>query len=214
VLAVPIGDLQFTATGTYSDGSVGDITGNVTWESSNESVATTSATGLATMRAEGLADIMASDPATGTSGTVSVSVIPAALFTLDVSPIDPTILVGSSLQLTAWGTLADDYSTTDFTSSVTWTSADERVATVSATGLVSAVALGATPIIATDPITGVSATTTITVTDVLGLSYVALSRGSVIGGGTVQVTGVVALRGASSRPLTLSPDAIHPCHCQ
>jgi hypothetical protein len=30
---------------------VGDITRNVTWESSNESVATMSATGLATMRA-------------------------------------------------------------------------------------------------------------------------------------------------------------------
>jgi hypothetical protein len=193
VLAVPIGGLQFTATGTYSDGSTNDITGDVAWTSSNESVATTSATGLATMLAEGSADISASDPATGVAKTVTVSVLPAPLFTLDVSPIDPTILMGSSLQLTAWGTLTDDYTAAEYTSSVMWTSTDEGIATVSPEGVVSGVALGATPIIATDPITGVSAATTVTVTDVLALSYVALSRGSVVGGGAVEITGVVAL---------------------
>jgi hypothetical protein len=193
VLAVPIGDLQFTATGTYSDGSTGDVTENVTWASLNESVATISQTGLATMSAEGSTDVSATDPATGIAANVSVSVLPAPLFSLDVSPIDPTILIGSSLQLTAWGTLGDDGTSVEYTNSLTWTSADETVATVSATGMVTAVALGATPIVATDPITGISASTTVAVTDVLGLSYVALSRGSVIGGGSVEVAGVVVL---------------------
>jgi hypothetical protein len=192
-LAVPLGDLQFTATGTYSDGSTADITGTVTWTSSNESIATTSATGLATMRAVGSTDISATDPETGLQDAVSVTVLPAALLTLDVSPIDPTILTGASLQLTAWATLADDTTTADYTDSVAWTSSAETVATVSAGGVVTAVALGATTISATDPITGVTASTTVAVTDVLGLSYVALSRGSVVGGGPVEVTGVVAL---------------------
>ena len=39
---------QFTATGTYSDGSMSDITTQVVWTSSNTSTATISATGLVT----------------------------------------------------------------------------------------------------------------------------------------------------------------------
>ena len=39
---------QFTATGTYSDGSVADLTGAVTWSSSAPSIATITSGGLAT----------------------------------------------------------------------------------------------------------------------------------------------------------------------
>jgi Big-like domain-containing protein len=192
VLAVPMGDLQFTAVGAYSDGSTAEITASVIWASSNPSVATISGSALATLSAEGATDISATDPETGVSAKVAVSVLPSPLVSLDVSPIDPTILIGSSLQLTAWGTLADETSV-DCTSSVTWTSAAETVATVSPTGLAAGVALGVSPIEAKDPITAIGASTNVSVTDVLGLSYVALSRGSVVGGGSVQITGVVVL---------------------
>ena len=65
MLAVPVGSLQFTALGTYSDRSTADVTSEVAWASSNEAVATMSDTGLATISAEGSADISAKDPATG-----------------------------------------------------------------------------------------------------------------------------------------------------
>ncbi len=192
VLAVPMGDLQFTATGAYSDGSTAEITANVAWASSNEAVATISGSALATLRTEGATEISATDPTTGISTKVAVAVLPSPLVSLDVSPIDPTILIGSSLQLTAWGTLADETSV-DYTNDLTWTSAADTIATVSPTGLASGVALGVSPIEGKDPITAIAASTNVSVTNVLGLSYVALSRGSVVGGGSVQVTGLVVL---------------------
>ena len=52
---------QFSATGTFSDGSTGDITGLVTdWESATPSVATISGTGLASALALGTSEITAS----------------------------------------------------------------------------------------------------------------------------------------------------------
>jgi uncharacterized protein YjdB len=50
---------QFKATGTISDGTVEDITSQVTWASSNPTIATISATGLATGVAPGKTTITA-----------------------------------------------------------------------------------------------------------------------------------------------------------
>lgn len=51
---------QFTAMGTYSDDSNADITSQVTWVSSDTSIATISEAGLATGVAAGVTDITAS----------------------------------------------------------------------------------------------------------------------------------------------------------
>jgi Big-like domain-containing protein len=59
--------LQFTATGTYSDGSSGDITTSVNWSSSNESMITIDSLGVATPHATGGVTI------TATLGEVSAS---------------------------------------------------------------------------------------------------------------------------------------------
>jgi hypothetical protein len=66
-LTAPIGSSQqFKAIATYSDGSTQDITSQVTWVSSNASVATVSSSGLATVRAVGMASISAGISATAT----------------------------------------------------------------------------------------------------------------------------------------------------
>ncbi len=52
--------IQFTATGTYTNGTGGDITSSVNWVSSNPSVATISTTGLATGVTTGATTITAS----------------------------------------------------------------------------------------------------------------------------------------------------------
>ena len=57
--------VQFTATGTYTDGTVANISNSATWSSSNPSVATVSASGLATGAGAGTTTI------TATSGAVS-----------------------------------------------------------------------------------------------------------------------------------------------
>lgn len=61
------GARQFTATGTYSDGSTADITSAVTWASGTPGVATINTTGLATGVAAGTTAI------TAASGTISGS---------------------------------------------------------------------------------------------------------------------------------------------
>jgi hypothetical protein len=203
-IVVPM-DVQFTATGTYSDGSTADLTASVDWASSDASVAAFSndeARGLASFGAAGLTEITATDPTSGVAGAVSVL---AGALALDIAPLDASILIGSTLQLTATVTLDDlDDTAIDVTSIVTWTSSDETVATISAGGVVTAVALGTTMITAIDPLSGLTATTSVIVTDVLGLSYVSLSRGSVIGGGSVQITGTAVLTAITDEDFELT----------
>ena len=50
---------QFTATGTYSDGSTPDLTSSVTWASANTAVATIATTGLAIDAGDGSSTITA-----------------------------------------------------------------------------------------------------------------------------------------------------------
>jgi uncharacterized protein YjdB len=81
---------QFTATGTYSDGSTLNLTSTATWSSSSTSVATIAAGGLATAVAVGSTTITATSgtvtgtttlsvnaPGGSTSGSTAILVIPA-----------------------------------------------------------------------------------------------------------------------------------------
>jgi hypothetical protein len=63
---------QFTATGTFSDGSTRDITTQVTWSSSNSGVASVSASGLATSIAGGISTISAAQGTVTGSTTLTV----------------------------------------------------------------------------------------------------------------------------------------------
>jgi Tol biopolymer transport system component len=72
------GTKQFTATGTYSDGSTSDITGTVTWTSSDTAVVTiTSIGGIATGVSAGTATITASLEGKSGSATLTVAVAPS-----------------------------------------------------------------------------------------------------------------------------------------
>ena len=137
---------QFTATGSYSDGTSFDITTLVTWASSNAAVATMSSAGLATALTPGTVTL------TATSGSISenatLTVTSAALTSISVTPLLPLITVGAKLQMKATGIYADGTSY-DITNRVTWTSSNTAQATVGSTGLVSAVAAGTPTLTAT-----------------------------------------------------------------
>jgi hypothetical protein len=77
--------LQFTATGSYSDGSTRNISSSVTWGSSSSSVATVNSSGLATTAGGGTTTISAS--LSGVSGSTVFTVTPAML-TWDASGWD------------------------------------------------------------------------------------------------------------------------------
>jgi hypothetical protein len=66
--------VQFTATATYKDGTMGDVTANSTWNAIPSSVATISSTGVATAVAIGTATVTATAQGV-TSNSVTVTVI-------------------------------------------------------------------------------------------------------------------------------------------
>ena len=137
---------QFTATGTYSDNSTANITGQVTWSSSNSGVAIIAATGLATAVATGSTNISAS-LGNVTSNLFPLSVTSATLSSIAITAPNASIAKGTSEQFTATGTYSDN-STANITSQVTWTSSNTGAATISATGLATALAAGPTNITA------------------------------------------------------------------
>ncbi len=138
---------------------------------------------------EGLATITAS--LNGASAATSVTVTPAELATLALSPQTPTIYTGETLQLTAIGTMTDG-SSQDFTNRVSWTSADITVAIIDAAGLASTLFPGATNIsvsfafntvIDGGPQT-ISTSTTLTVKDPVDLVLTAPSAILLVGNST------------------------------
>lgn len=158
-LAVPQGT-QFTATGTYSDGTSHDITLAVTWSSGSPSVAGIVATsGAATAIAAGASIITAK--LGSISGITTLTVTPAVLLTIGVTPANPSISVPQSIQLTATGHYSDG-TNRDISSFVTWTSGTGGVASITSNGVAAALAPGATLI--TAALGSVSGVTTLTVT--------------------------------------------------
>lgn len=127
---IPLGrSRQFIATGMFSDSATQDITSLVAWESSKTSVATISnvagSRGLATSAGAGSTTIKA--VLNGISGSTALTVTPAVLEAIIVSPAAASIFPGLSQQFTASGHFSDG-STQDLTTSVTWSSSDALIA--------------------------------------------------------------------------------------
>jgi uncharacterized protein YjdB len=117
---------------------------NVTWESSDETVATVSTTGLVTAEAEGITNISVTTDDGGFTATcmVTVSTIPVPVAGVSLNKSETTIFVGNTELLTA---AIDPTDATD--QNLTWISFDESIATVSTSGLVTAIASGKASII-------------------------------------------------------------------
>ena len=140
----------------------------IIWSSSDETVATVSAAGEVTALSLGEAVITAT--AAGGSGvtascTVTVGRVPVASVLLDKS--EATLNAGESLAL-AVTILPED--ATD--KSVTWTSSNDDVATVSSDGVVTAVGAGTADVTATaNDGSGLSATCVVTVKEQVTISW-------------------------------------------
>lgn len=132
---------QFTATGTYSDGSTADITSQATWNSSNTAFATISG-GVASTLAPGSTSIGASFTSNGVTvnGSTNLTVAGGSLSSITVttpsltsSTQPPALVNGTKTRITATGTFSDG-SKRDITGAVTWSVADSTLATVSPAG--------------------------------------------------------------------------------
>ena len=167
--------VQLTATATYSDSSIEDISGTVTWKSSDTSIATVSSNGRVTAVKEGNVTITASVAGTAVSDTAAVTVKNADPTSLSLDPDSTKLLVGTT------ATLTPSYEPANVNASLVnliWNSSDENVATVDSDGVVTAVGRGTATITATVKGTSVKATATVTVSENSGriYYYAALSK--------------------------------------
>jgi uncharacterized protein YjdB len=152
------GTVQLSA--TLRDASGNTLTGRtVDWSSTNTTVATVSPSGLVTGRATGSAVVSARSEGRVGSATVTV-VPPEPVATVTVTPSPAPVWAGNTIQLMA--TLRDASGDVLLGRTVTWSSGNSSVATVSAAGLVTALAVGQATLTATSE--GRTGSTSVTVT--------------------------------------------------
>ncbi len=182
--SIPLGEnQQLFATGTYNDGSKQDLTSSVQWASSNPTILSLSALGMATADALGMVTV------TATSGTISATnplqVSPAIVVSFTVTPASSLLALGAGEQLTALAKFSDG-TTQDMTTSVSWSSADPAIANVSNQGFVLAEKVGGTTIyVSSDSVAG---SANVTVKPVLAVSYFSNARTSGVADATVRLT--------------------------
>jgi trimeric autotransporter adhesin len=158
---------QYTAQGTFSDGSNLDLTTAVLWSSSSDPTASISnadlSRGLATATAVGATTISASKD--GITGSTQLTVSAARIVSIDVQPSNDTVAKGLTKQFTATATFTDS-STSDVTSTALWSSSVATIASVSNSpgtiGLARGLLVGGTTMKAT--IGAISGSTLLTVT--------------------------------------------------
>ena len=190
--------LQFTATGTYSDGSGQDVTGGVSWSSLATNVATINATGMATSGHQGAAAIQAS--LSGVSASTTLTVGPAALVSVTVDPTTADIPLGTSQQFHASAVFTDG-SSSDITASASWSVTPSNLGSIGTPGLVISAAQGPGTVTAT--FSSIPGTAALNVGPPALVSMtVSPSVSSIAVGGTLQFTAAGIYSDGSTQDIT------------
>jgi hypothetical protein len=198
----------FTASGTYSDQSEKDVTALVSWRSSSTEVATIEkkgdAGGLATGLSAGSSDIRATLETI--SGSTTLQVREPVVVSIEVTPPNPSIALGSLQDFKATGTFSDN-TTRDVTEEAAWGSSRQEVATISnvegTRGRAVSVATGTTGISAL--LDGVTGSTTLTVTAAVVVSIAVTPTNPTIPvGATQQFKATGTLSDKTTQDLTSS----------
>jgi hypothetical protein len=166
VSAGPGVEQALTATALYTDNTVEDVTLTANWSSSNNAVATVDTAGadagVVKLLSEGQATITAQ--LAEQSATAAITVTPAVLQSIDVTPLNKTVAAGVPVSYRAVG-LYSDNSTVDLTFSASWQSSDPAVSTITESGLALTQLAGVTEISASYE--GVTGTASLTVDEPL-----------------------------------------------
>lgn len=142
--------------GTYADQTLSDVTESAQWTSSNTSVAEVNAGRLF---AQGIGNCTITSSVGNFNAQATVRVLPPLLQSLQVAPVNATLLEGGQLTYQAQGQFEDN--SQESLSNVTWSSNAPGVATISEAGLAQAKAPGDCLIQAS--IQGITGNTTLTV---------------------------------------------------
>jgi hypothetical protein len=154
--------IKFTAIGTFSDSSTSSNLSGLSWKSSKPNIAQVRSSGLAHGKKTGSATIRAS--ASGITGTTTLTVSNGTLVSIAISPLTPSVAVGTTQQFVATGHFSDS-TQQDVTLTTHWSSSSSSVATIanapSVGGLASTHGVGSTVIGANSG--GITHSTTMTV---------------------------------------------------
>jgi uncharacterized protein YjdB len=197
--SIPISTTQqFSATGTYSDGSTRDLSSLVTWSSSSTVTATVDVNGLLTSIAAGTTTITATLGSVTQTFTITVST--PTISDIFVSPDGLTEPIGVSQQYTATADYSDG-SSSDLSSGITWVSSAPAVATVDSSGVVTTVGQGTTTISAAVGSFSDSSTLTVVPAHLQSIT-VAPSAAKLVAGTLLQFTATGNFDDGSTQPLT------------
>lgn len=192
-LALTVGATS-TLTATVAPSNASDK--SYSWSSSNSGVATVNSSGLVTAKANGTATITATTTDGGKKASCTVTVTTPASG-VSVSPTAATIIKGQTRQLTA--TVAPSSASNK---SVSWSSSNNTVATVSSAGLVTAKASGTADITVTTADGNYKAVCKVTVrVPVTGVS-ISRTNLSLIKGGIEQLSATVSPSDASNKTVS------------
>lgn len=173
-------------------------TGAVTWSTGSMAIATVTGSGVVTGAGAGETQVIAS--AGGKQAQATVTVNPAVVTTVVVTPASATVGAGETQQLVAETFNANGGLLTG--RAVTWASSDDTKATVNATGLVTGVAPGQATITATSE--GKSGTSLITISSCNSSNALQLTLGQVYTL-TAAETGALCLGNSSASEYVLIP---------
>jgi 6-phosphogluconolactonase (cycloisomerase 2 family) len=213
---VPLGGNQtFMAIGgfTFAAGGSGslDVSSQVTWGSTNTSVATIDNTGIATAVGLGTTTITATSCDGITVGKTTMTVGPPAPTSLVVTPATITISTGTTTLFSAMEKLSNGtIQPLPPGTVVAWSSGTTTVATIDpVTALALGVAIGTSTITATETVSGFTGNATLTVQAAAArFAYVANSAGTGAVGSSGSISGyTVDVIAATLQPLPGSPFA-------
>src|SRR5262249_7263127 len=147
-----------------TDATIQDLTGQVSWTSSDPSVASISSGQL---HAVNIGNTTIGAALGGVSGSSTIHVTGASLLSIEIAPASYAFAKGFDQQFTALGHYTDA-SQVDLTAQATWSSSNLAIATISAQGLAHAVGTGSATITATQG--AIQTSTTLDVTDAVLMS--------------------------------------------
>lgn len=160
--SVALGETQqIVANAKLSDGTSKNVSGFVEWTNTADTVATINATGLVTSHSQGVTTITASY--NGFVQSISLTVGPAKVVEVQVTPASASVPKGANKQLVAMA-IYSDHTKAAVTSDASWISTDPDSVGVDASGLVSAKLAGETAVSVMATYAGVTGSSSITAT--------------------------------------------------
>ncbi|OAN11233.1 hypothetical protein A3K86_19945 [Photobacterium jeanii] len=133
---------QLKATATYSNGSTADVTNSVTWQSSDNNIASFIGAGVLEGVKSGFVDVTAQFNNI-TSNTVNIEVTSVTLQRLQITPTSIVLAKGLTQPIKVMATYSDSTSS-DITAFVSWVFTNTKIATTNSAGVVTGVNTGNT----------------------------------------------------------------------